>query len=262
MYYYENVFGLFTTYKNIALQKNKKYILLYIKEDSVLSKYKIIKETHMINNMENSVPKNSDLYFVNFLIGQLQYGSVNLDGNNVSKNDFQQKLKIFNLYYIDDSSPIVGLLEEPYVIDYSYFSALCKNIIMVCNLGIFEKSIHYPCYFDNEINKNIVLYSNKMANKVDNNDCFLIYHMIFQLFLTEKSKIDPDYYELSLYFKIRDDFYSFLDERISFLVKQSDNCTNSSCIETVKLYINIKDNKQIYFPLGNMDGCLATFNIC
>ena len=215
----------------------------------------------MVSNIIDSNFDDTDLYFVNFLTMHLQYSTTNLVNNTVSSEDFEQILKIFNLYYIDDSSPMVGLLEKPYVIDHSYFLGLFKNIVMVCNLGIFEKSIIYPCDFDKEMNDNIVLSSNKIVNKVDTNDCFLIYHMIFQLFLTEKEKSHPDYYELSSYFKILDDFYNFLDKKISFLVGQSANCINSPSMETIKLLINIKDNKKIYFPLNNMDRSLTTFNI-
>ena len=66
--------------------------MLYIKENSILSKYKIIKKTHIFNNMGNSVPKNSDLYFVNFLIAKLQYDTRNFIGNIVSTDDLQQIL--------------------------------------------------------------------------------------------------------------------------------------------------------------------------
>lgn len=212
-----------------------------------------------------SIHKNSDLTFVNFLIKHLQYNSIKFVGNNVSTDDFEQILESFNKShssdsFFDDSLPMVGLLNQPYVINYSYFSALLKNIIMVFNLGISDKCITVPCYFDSEISTNRVLYSNKMTNKLDNSDIFLIYHIIFYLFLQEEEKTDPDYCELLSSFEILKDFYNFLDEKTSFLVKQSNNCNNLSCMETVKLLINIKDNKQIYYPLDNMDRSLTTFN--
>ena len=206
----------------------------------------------MINTSQNSVFKKSDLYFVSFVIDQLQYGIINFEGNTVCNDDFKKVLKAFNLVYFDDSSPLSTLIEDKYQIDGFHFSDLVKNIIMVCNLGIFDKYISIPDYLNKEINDNIPLYSEKLTSKVDDTCCNLLYHIIFQFFIKEKCKNQYDYTELFSDFQISNEFYSFLDRKILFLINQSSNCDNHSCKETINLLSIIKDYKKINFPLDSL----------
>ena len=53
---------------------------------------------------------------------------------------------------------------------------------MVINLGIFRKHVHIPGDFKNEINNNLAPYSNNIAYILDEYYCYLIYHIVFQLF--------------------------------------------------------------------------------
>lgn len=97
---------------------------------------------------------------------------------------------------------------------------------MICNLVIFDKYVSIPCYLDKEINGNIALCSDKLISKVDDSYCYLIYHIIFHLFLEEKSKNQYDYSVLFSDLQMSNDFYTFLDQKIPFLINQSRNCDN------------------------------------
>ena len=210
----------------------------------------------MTKSPQNCLHKTVDFCVVTFLLSKLENGNINFVNNTVSNGDFEQILKEFNQLHSSEKNTFSNpslYLQQPYVIDHSHFSALLNITIMVMNYGLFHKHVHIPGHFENEINNNLAPCSNNIAYILDDIYCYLIYHILFQLFLKEKCKINHGYCQSLSELKIYKDFYSFLDEKISFLTSQCSNCSNFSCINTKKLLINIKDNKDVHFCLQNMN---------
>lgn len=116
---------------------------------------------------------------------------------------------------------------------------------MIYQLERVDKYIYVPPSFDNEISSNMVLCFDKIEKNLDSSYCYFIYHIIFRIFLHGRRPTHPAYCTPLYDFQIQKDFYTFLDDKIYFLISQYEKMSilksqftysgSFSCRDTVKL---------------------------